>query len=115
MPFGLIIVFVFIVIGATIYNEIHRSKYNKLMAYLEQHHPGIYEDIRIKPVFGAFYANGAYKPSIDYAKNHKPLNDPIAEELLTDYGKFSFEGLWIIGVAALVGFVVLLGVIWFFK
>ena len=84
------------------------------MDHLEQHHPDVYEDIRIKPVFGPFYAKGAYKTSIDYAKNHEPLNDPTAEELLTDYGEFSLKGIWIIGVAALIGFVVLLGVMLFF-
>lgn len=81
------------------------------MAYLEQYHPGIYEDIRIKPIFGPFYAKGVYKKSIDYARNHEPLNDPTAEELLTDYG--DLKGLWIIGVAALIGFVVLFGVMSF--
>jgi len=115
MPTGLIIIFVFIIIGITIYNEIHRSKYNKLMAHLEQHHPDIYEKIRIKPVFGPFYAKGAYKTSLDYARSHEPLNDPIAEELLADYGEFSFKGLWIIVVTAIIGFVVLFGMILFFE
>jgi len=83
------------------------------MNYLEQHHPDIYEDIRIKPVFGPFYAKGAYKTSIDYARNHKRLNDPVAEELLKGYGEFSMKGLWIVGMAALIGIVVASGVMLF--
>ena len=85
------------------------------MAYLEQHYPDIYEDIRIKPVWGSLYANGAFKKSIDYARNHEPLNDPTAETLLADYGEFSLKGLGIIGVAALVGLVVSFGVMLFFR
>lgn len=109
MNFNMIIILVAIAIPmmicGTYYNEVHRHKYNKLMTHLKQYHPDIYEKIRIKPIFGIFYAKGAYKDSIDYAENHEPLNDPIAEALLEDYAKFSQKGAWIVVIIALITFV----------
>jgi len=100
---SLAIIFVLIIIGVTIYNENHRSKYNKLMSHLEEHHPDIYEQTRIKPVFGPFYLKGStYRKSIDYAKNHEPLGDPKAEELLKDYAELSQKSIWIVGAIVLI-------------
>ena len=67
------------------------------MSYLKQHHPEIYEQIRIKPNFGPFYSGNVYKASIDYAKNHERLDDPIAERLLADYVEFYQKAVWIFG------------------
>ncbi|MFN8446807.1 MAG: hypothetical protein U0175_38795 [Caldilineaceae bacterium] len=102
------IIFSLIIVGVTIYNEVFRRKYNKLMAYLRQHHPEIYEQIRIKPVFGPFYARGAYRTSINYAKNHLPLDDIVAEELLADYAKFSQKSIWIFGAIIVIVFTVMI-------
>ena len=111
----LIIIIIVIAIAINIiYNLAHRMKYEKLMIHLEQHHPEIYEDTRVKPVaetiFGPLYSrNGAYKQSIEYARNHEPLDDPIAEELLADYAEISDYGVsaaylpWLIGGAILLG------------
>ncbi|MBE7556660.1 MAG: hypothetical protein HS126_36890 [Anaerolineales bacterium] len=109
MPIIFIVIFGLIIVGVTIYNEVHRSKYNKLMSHLQQHHVGIYEQIRIKPVFGPFYAKGAYKTSIDYAKNHPPLDDPVAEKLLTDYAEFSQKSIWVVGAIVAIAFAVWIG------
>jgi hypothetical protein len=79
----------FLVIAIQLYNEVHYSKYKKLMAHLREHHLDIYEQIRIKPILGPLYAKGAFKISIDYAKKHPPTNDPIAEKLFSDYAEFS--------------------------
>jgi hypothetical protein len=40
------------------------------------------------------YAQNAYKTSIAYANNHTPLNDPVAEELLTDHAEFFQKSIW---------------------
>lgn len=106
IPIIVVVIFFGFVIIITYYNEMHRSKYNKLMAYLKQHHPEIYERIRIKPIFGIFYEKGAYKDSIDYAKRHEPLNDPIAEALLADYAEFSQKGVWLVGAAVFIALVI---------
>jgi hypothetical protein len=92
-------------IGVMIYIIIHRSKYNKLMSHLQQHHPEIYEQTRIKPILGPFYGVGAYQTSMNYAKNHTLLDDPIAEELLADYAEFSHKRLWVFGIGVAIFFV----------
>ena len=78
-----------------------------MRAYLKQYHPEIYEQIRIKPIFGIFYEKGAYKTSIDYAKRHEPLNDPIAEALLADYAEFSQKGTWLVGAIVFIPLIIL--------
>lgn len=75
------------------YNFVALRKYRRMILYFRQHHPEIYEQIRVKPDLGPFYSSGNnYKASLDYAKNHEPLDDPIAEKLLTDYSQFMQKG-----------------------
>ncbi|KAA3646766.1 MAG: hypothetical protein DWQ07_11225 [Chloroflexi bacterium] len=76
-----------------VYNEVHYSRYKKLMSHLEEHHNEIYEEIRIKPVIGPLYPNGVYRKSMMYAKDHPPIDDPVAEELFADYARVSQLGL----------------------
>lgn len=96
-------------LAATIYNSIFKSKYDKLMLYLNENYPGVYEEIRIKPIFGSFYARGAYKKSIDFASDHEPFDDPIAENLFADYAKFSSYQIWFLPafILAFIGGIVL--------
>jgi hypothetical protein len=83
------VVYIPVLISISIYNHRHRQKYDELMAYLSYHHPEIYEQISIKPVFGPFYSSGAYTKSIRYARKHEPLEDPVVEQLLTEYAHLS--------------------------
>jgi hypothetical protein len=90
--------FIIIIIIGIVYNEIHRKKYDELMSYLQDNFPGIYQDIRVKPVFGIFYRNpGAYSPTIKFAREHKSLKDPVAEKLLADYARISELSVKLIG------------------
>lgn len=101
VPFAVILVILVIM------NMIHKIKYDKLMQHLEAYHPEIYEEIRIKPVWGPFYAKNAYKKSLDYANHHDPLDDPVAEELLADYANHSRKTM-IVFIAVFLGWVGLL-------
>jgi hypothetical protein len=78
-----------VLIGMLVYNHRHRQKYDEPMSHLKNHHPEIYEEISIKPVFGPLYSSGAYAASIRFARNHEPLDDPVAEELLSEYARIS--------------------------
>ncbi len=78
-----------IAIFGTLYNVVLRSKYKKLMDYLHDQHPMIYEKVRVKSVGGVLYPPGVYRESLKYAKNHPPTNDPIAEELFAEYVEYS--------------------------
>lgn len=89
MTIGISVVVLFILVIVNIYNEVHYSKYMKLMSHLEKYHNEIYEQIRIKPSLGPLYAKGAFRKSIIYAKNHPPIGDQIAEQLFSDYANFS--------------------------
>ena len=101
---GILLIFAVIII---FYNEAHRKKYDELMSYLQEHHPGIYEDIRVKPVFGIFYRkHGEYASSIEFARKHKPLNDSKAEELLANYARISD-----LGGSIIIGFILLCSVV----
>ncbi len=91
-----VLLFVIWLIVAMYYNFLHREKYTALLKYFQQYHPGIYEKIKLKPVLGIFYRQpGAYQASIDFAANHEPLNDPVAEEMLADYAQFNKQMKWI--------------------
>jgi len=76
-----------------LYGYRYTRQHYRLMAHMERHHPEIYEQIRVKPDLGPFYSKGnVYKRSVEYARNHPPLNDPIAEKLLADYAYLSGPG-----------------------
>lgn len=97
-PEGMLL-FGILMVSAFGYNFVAVSKYKKLMSRLQRYHPQIYEQIRMKPDLGSFYSSGNHsKPIIDYAKNHEPLDDSIAEQLLTDYVEFYEKGSWIFGI-----------------
>ncbi|WP_414552890.1 hypothetical protein [Anabaena sp. CCY 0017] len=92
-------------------NVVYLKRYNKLMSYFERFYPEIYERIGIKPDFGLFYSKAnKFKPLIDFAKHHEPLNDPKAEKLLADFIEFNRKFTWlasgILIVAALTYFVI---------
>jgi hypothetical protein len=91
-----IMLFVIWLIVAMYYNFLHRKKYKALLEYCQQYHPEIYEKIKLQPVFGIFYRQpGAYRASIEFAANHAPLNDPVAEAMLAEYAKFTEQSKWI--------------------
>lgn len=75
-----------------------RKMYDELMAYMRDRHPEVAQQIGRKPL-GDFLTR-AYSPSVRYAREHEPLDDPEAEELLADYARFSGRGQWY-AVAAL--------------
>lgn len=93
-----------------LYGYRYSRAYNRLMDYLKHHHPDIYEQIRVRPDWGPFYSKGnVYKRSVEYARNHPPLGDPIAEKLLANYAHIAGPGTVtftvIIGVLVLAIFV----------
>lgn len=96
--FSIVFLFIIAIFGLLVfslilvYNEVHYSKYRRLMSHLKEHHYEIYEEIRIKPNLGPFYRRGAFGKSIKYAKDHPPIDDPIAEQLFTDYARISQIG-----------------------
>lgn len=99
-----LVIWLIYIASAMYYNYLHRQKCEELMAYLCSHHPEIAQQIEIKPILGFLYLGGAYRPSIRYARKHDPLNDPVAEELLTNYARLSNKGIWLV----LVGFVLVI-------
>ncbi|MEM7127427.1 MAG: hypothetical protein AAF702_13935 [Chloroflexota bacterium] len=71
-------------------NLSHQDKYSNLIFYLKQNHPEIYEEVRIKTIWGGFYKKyGTFAHIRDFALNHTVIDDPKAEELLADYANFS--------------------------
>lgn len=78
-----------IAILGTLYNVVLQGKYKKLMDYLQNQHPMIYEKVKVKSVGGVLYPPGVYRESLKYAKNHPPTNDPIAEEFFAEYVEYS--------------------------
>ncbi|HYW18629.1 MAG TPA: hypothetical protein VE956_04815 [Nodularia sp. (in: cyanobacteria)] len=85
-------------------NAIYLKRCNKLMSYFERFYPEIYEQIRIKPNFGILYSKGnKYKPLIDFAKDHEPLNDPKAEKMLADFIEFNRRFTWMVSAFMITG------------
>lgn len=105
---GFALIWVLFILIATYYNHLHRQKYEDLIAYLNYHHPDVASRIEIKPLLGFLYpSRGAFTPSIRYARKHEPLDDPVAEELLAEYARFSRWGI-VLGIVALVLFAALI-------
>lgn len=79
------IAFIILIIIASAYNFLFNWKYHRLLKYFQENHPPIAENIKRPRVARFFYKGNAYQPSINYARNHEPLNDPIAETMLKQY------------------------------
>ncbi|MBD2293637.1 hypothetical protein H6G06_09085 [Anabaena sphaerica FACHB-251] len=85
-------------LAASVYQSIFmykfNNKYEEIIYYFQKHYPEIYKKIRVKPDFGQLYSKGnnKYKPSLEYAKNHQPLEDEKAEKLLSEYMQMSKKG-----------------------
>ena len=100
------------VLFSTYYNHLHRQKYYELIAYLRHHEPEVATRIELKPILGFLYPRGGFRPSIKYARDHEPLDDPVAEELLADYARLSERGKWLILIGGVLGVLVLIVVCW---
>jgi hypothetical protein len=92
LPFLFLLIFLpflVIIFPIQLYNQVHYEKYRRLIHHLKRYHPVIYEKIRIKTAFGPFYPSWEFRKSIQYAKNHPPTDDPIAEDLFNEYASYS--------------------------
>ena len=71
------------------YSQELGQMHSEVLAYLYCHHPEVAPRMELVRTVGGLYPTGAFRPSIIFAREHEPLGDPVAEELLADYAQLA--------------------------
>jgi len=76
-------------------------KYGRLLEHFHQHHSDKYEQVGPERVLGMLYHRSSGGKAYRYARDHEPLDDEVAEDLLADYARFVRLSTPILAVAFL--------------